>query len=129
MRYELLLLDDKFRFKICAIERDGRCDVRDFILECRRHNESLHKRISSLLYILGKNGRHSNQQIVKQVRKGLFELKPDGHRMYYFYLDGDRIVFAHAAKKGTKKVQTKDIEKAESIRDGYLKYMAGKAKS
>ncbi len=85
----------------------GRYPVREFI-----DGLPLKEQAKVFAYIkeLGKQGHNLRRPLCDFVKDGIYELRPQATRLFYFFYQKQNIVFVHAIKKKTNKIPEKDIE-------------------
>lgn len=57
----------------------------------------------------------------RKLRGDIYELRPDNHRVVFFYFDGNTFVLLHAFKKQHGKAPPHEIEKAEKEMKDYIR--------
>ena len=58
---------------------------------------------------------------IKCLRDGIYELRPDDTRIFFFFFEKDRIVLLHAFEKKRWTVPPEEIEKAIQEKNDYLR--------
>jgi hypothetical protein len=122
MSYTLRPVRSGLQFDVYALEHDGRCDVIDFLIECEKNNAKVFSVFHRHFLRAANEGLIKfNETQVSRVRSNLYEFKVDMLRIYFFMRIGKIIILTNAGKKaGKTDKQTRDIERAEKIRDNYL---------
>lgn len=109
MNYEVIFYEDD----------RGRSPVREFLadLDARAKKDKKAKQLLSklVLYIevLERSGTRSGLPYTKSIGNGIWELRPNDHRVFFFVWDGNKIVLLHSFRKETKKTPAQEIERAE----------------
>ncbi len=77
----------------------------------------------AVLYIelLSKNGTHLPESITKHIEDGIWELRPGNNRIFYFSHENNTFILLHSFRKKSQKTPRREIEKAKSERDDYVK--------
>lgn len=106
---------------------DGKCPIWDF-LEALRLKASTnkdariqHKQASLYIELLQQNGTHMNAEITKHLDDGIWELRPGNNRVFYFFYQNDTYVLLHQFRKKSQKTPKREIEKAKTERNDYLR--------
>ena len=114
------------RFSVYAWGDAGYCELADFLEELERQSNPDATRISLLISRAAEQGPSPNEQHCRQLKgkhaEGLFEFKaPGGARVLWFY-DANRIIICtHGFVKKKDKTPRSEIDRAQSIRQQYLK--------
>ena len=111
-------------FEVFAWEENGVCQVTNFLSELDEENNSDSKRLVYLIKRTADVGIIKNKKQSRVLRNGIYEFKaPNTARILYFF-DKNRIIIctnAFGGKSGAGKTPKSEIERAESIRERYLK--------
>ena len=106
---------------------DGKCPIWDF-LEALRHKAPTnkdariqHKQASLYIELLQQNGTHMNAEITKHLDDGIWELRPGNNRVFYFFYQNNTYVLLHQFRKKSQKTPKREIEKAKTERNDYLR--------
>jgi len=59
---------------------------------------------------LKKQGHNLRRPLSAPVESGLYELRPQDNRLFYFFFHKDYAIFVHAIKKKTNKIPNDDIK-------------------
>lgn len=110
-------------FDIEMYETDtGKCQVKDFILSA---DKKMKARILWSIDLLAQHGNELREPYSKSIEDGIFELRikqgSDISRIMYFFFVGGKIVLTNGFIKKTQKTPSKEIEKAKSYRNDYLR--------
>ena len=106
---------------------DGKCPIWDFLEALRLKaptNEDAriqHKQASLYIELLQQNGTHINAEITKHLDDGIWELRPGNNRVFYFFYQNDTYVLLHQFRKKSQKTPKREIEKAKTERNDYLR--------
>lgn len=106
---------------------DGKCPIWDFLEALRlkaptnKDARIQHKQASLYIELLQKNGTHMNAEITKHLDDGIWELRPGNNRVFYFFYQNDTYVLLHQFRKKSQKTPKREIEKAKTERNDYLR--------
>lgn len=106
---------------------DGKCPIWDFLealrLKAPTNNDARiqHKQASLYIELLQQNGTHMNAEITKHLDDGIWELRPGNNRVFYFFYQNDTYVLLHQFRKKSQKTPKREIEKAKTARNDYLR--------
>lgn len=106
---------------------DGKCPIWDFLEALRlkaptnKDARIQHKQASLYIELLQQNGTHMNAEITKHLDDGIWELRPGNNRVFYFFYQNDTYVLLHQFRKKSQKTPKREIEKAKSERNDYLR--------
>ena len=106
---------------------DGKCPIWDFLEALRlkaptnKDARIQHKQASLYIELLQQNGTHMNAQITKHLDDGIWELRPGNNRVFYFFYQNDTYVLLHQFRKKSQKTPKREIEKAKTERNDYLR--------
>lgn len=106
---------------------DGKCPIWDFLEALRlkaptnKDARVQHKQASLYIELLQQNGTHMNTEITKHLDDGIWELRPGNNRVFYFFYQNDTYVLLHQFRKKSQKTPKREIEKAKTERNGYLR--------
>ena len=106
--------------------RDGQCPVWEFLENLRIKSASnkdariQHKQASLYIELLQQNGTRLNDNITKHLEDGIWELRPDNNRVFYFFYENNTFVLLHQFRKKSQKTPKREIEKAKSERIDYF---------
>ena len=106
---------------------DGKCPNWDFLEALRlkaptnKDARIQHKQASLYIELLQQNGTHMNAEITKHLDDGIWELRPGNNRVFYFFYQNDTYVLLHQFRKKSQKTPKREIEKAKTERNDYLR--------
>ena len=106
---------------------DGKCPIWDFLEALRlkaptnKDARIQHKQASLYIELLQQNGTHINAEITKHLDDGIWELRPGNNRIFYFFYQNDTYVLLHQFRKKSQKTPKREIEKAKTERNDYLR--------
>lgn len=106
---------------------DGKCPIWDFLEALRlkaptnKDARIQHKQASLYIELLQQNGTHMNAEITKHLDDGIWELRPGNNRVFYFFYQNDTYVLLHQFRKKSQKTPKREIEKAKTERNDYLR--------
>ena len=106
---------------------DGKCPIWDFLEALRlkaptnKDARIQHKQASLYIELLQQNGTHMNAEITKHLEDGIWELRPGNNRVFYFFYQNDTYVLLHQFRKKSQKTPKREIEKAKTERNDYLR--------
>jgi phage-related protein len=88
------------------VSNRGECPVEDFILSL-----SLKERAKIMAYLgeLKVQGHNLRRPMADYLGDGIYELRPRGNRIFYFFFMRESAVLLHAIKKKTDKIPVKDL--------------------
>lgn len=106
---------------------DGKCPIWDFLEALRlkaptnKDARIQHKQASLYIELLQQNGTHMNAEITKHLDDGIWELRPGNNRVLYFFYQNNTYVLLHQFRKKSQKTPKREIEKAKTERNDYLR--------
>lgn len=106
---------------------DGKCPIWDFLEALRlkaptnKDARIQHKQASLYIELLQQNGTHMNAEITKHLDDGIWELRPENNRVFYFFYQNNTYVLLHQFRKKSQKTPKREIEKAKTERNDYLR--------
>ena len=106
---------------------DGKCPIWDFLEALRlkaptnKDARIQHKQASLYIELLQQNGTHMNAEITKHLDDGIWELRPGNNRVFYFFYQNDTYVLLHQFRKKSQKTPKREIEKAKTERNDFLR--------
>ena len=106
---------------------DGKCPIWDFLEALRlkaptnKDARIQHKQASLYIELLQQNGTHMNAEITKHLDDGIWEIRPGNNRVFYFFYQNDTYVLLHQFRKKSQKTPKREIEKAKTERNDYLR--------
>lgn len=106
---------------------DGKCPIWDFLEALRlkaptnKDARIQHKQASLYIELLQQNGTHMNAEITKHLDDGIWELRPGNNRVFYFFHQNNTYVLLHQFRKKSQKTPKREIEKAKTERNDYLR--------
>ncbi len=111
----------------------GECAVLDFLEDLRRKVSSSkdarvqYKQIAYYIELLENNGTRMSENITKHLDEDIWELRPGNNRVFYFFFKDDTFVLLHHFRKKSQKTPKREIERAKSERDDYLRQKGAKS--
>ena len=106
---------------------DGKCPIWDFLEALRlkaptnKDARIQHKQASLYIELLQQNGTHMNAEITKHLDDGIWEIRPGNNRVFYFFYQNNTYVLLHQFRKKSQKTPKREIEKAKTERNDYLR--------
>ena len=106
---------------------DGKCPIWDFLEALRlkaptnKDARIQHKQASLYIELLQQNGTHMNAEVTKHLDDGIWELRPGNNRIFYFFYQNNTYVLLHQFRKKSQKTPKREIEKAKTERNDYLR--------
>lgn len=99
--------------------------VKEYILSlfCNdsKENRMRRNKIQDYIGILEEHGTRAGIPFVKPLGDGIWELRPMDDRVLFFtYVNGKIILLSHFRKK-TRKTPRREIEKAQRLREDYIR--------
>ena len=80
-----------------------------------------HKQIVQYIQLLEDNGTRLGENITKHLDEDIWELRPGNNRVLFFFMKEDTFVLLHHFRKKTQKTPPREIARAKSERDDWLK--------
>jgi len=71
------------------------------------------KKVVFYIEILERSGSRSGLPYTKNIGNGIWELRPNKNRIFFFMWEGNRIVLLHTFEKKTQKTPRHEIQKAQ----------------
>lgn len=109
-------------------DENGNSEFEDYYLELNKKSLTSkdariqYNIISRYIKYLERYGtRELPKDYAKQITGDIWELRPDRHRILYFYYKDDTYVLLHHFIKRTRKTPKKEIIKAIKERDDYVR--------
>ncbi|MEE0954809.1 MAG: type II toxin-antitoxin system RelE/ParE family toxin [Eubacterium sp.] len=105
----------------------GECNVLDFLESLRKKSSTnkdarvQYKQIAYYIELLEYNGTWMPENITKHLDEDIWELRPGNNRVFYFFFRDDTFVLLHHYRKKSQKTPKKEIERAKSERDDYIR--------
>jgi len=103
-----------------SVDTDGNIPVKRFI-----HSLNLKEQARIYAYIrqLKREGSNLRRPMADYLRSGIYELRPQKNRIFYFFYLKDNAVLVHAIKKKTEKIPENDLKlclkRKNQIETGY----------
>lgn len=126
--YEICRLEDIMAYNIIFYEREnGKSEIWDLLEKLRKKSNTdknariQYKQITLYIELLQNNGTFLPDNITKHIEENIWELRPGNNRIFYFFHDDKNFVLLHSFRKKTQKTPHREIEKAKSEREDYLK--------
>ena len=79
------------------------------------------RQLTLYIELLQNNGTNMSENITKHIDEDIWELRPGNNRVFYFFAAENTFVLLHHFRKQTQKTPSREIEKAKSERDDYLR--------
>ncbi|MDR1017481.1 MAG: type II toxin-antitoxin system RelE/ParE family toxin [Lachnospiraceae bacterium] len=105
---------------------DGSSELRNYIslLDTRadydKNARIQFKQISYAIELLTIRGTRNSSDVTKHIQDGIWELRPGGNRILYFFFGEDKFILLHMFRKKTQKTPKREIEKAKRERADYI---------
>lgn len=80
-----------------------------------------HKQIIQYIQLLADHGTRLGENITKHLEEDIWELRPGNNRVLYFFFKDDTYVLLHQFRKKTQKTPRREIEKAKTERDDWVR--------
>ena len=80
-----------------------------------------HKQIAQYIQLLADHGTRLGENITKHLEDGIWELRPGNNRVLYFFHRDNTFVLLHQFRKKTQKTPRREIEKAKTERDDWIR--------
>lgn len=80
-----------------------------------------HKQIAQYIQLLADHGTRLGENITKHLEDGIWELRPGNNRVLYFFHRDNTFVLLHQFRKKTQKTHRREIEKAKTERDDWIR--------
>lgn len=71
--------------------------------------------------LLARNGTTLPSNITKHIEEDIWELRPGNNRVFYFYYNDQHFVLLHHFRKKSMKTPKREINRAKSERDDYIR--------
>lgn len=113
------------------ITKNGEILIWEFLEKLRKKSKNdknariQYRQISLYIELLQRNGVNLNENIIKHLEDGIWELRPGVNRIFFFYFENGTYVLLHQYRKKTQKTPKSEIKKAKQERKEYLQ-MKGK---
>lgn len=108
--------------ELVALELDGKCPARDFLLDLENHNAKGFQILDGQIRFLSDVDQvvpRESFKILDSSRK-IYEFRTRSGIRLYCFLSGETLVFlTNGGKKNTKKEQNHDIKKAQNAYDRF----------
>ncbi len=85
----------------------GRDQITSFIDSLDIHDQ---QKVLAYIGLLKEHGHNLRRPIADYIGNGLYELRPKGNRVFYFFFLKDSAVLVHAIKKKTNAIADTDIK-------------------
>lgn len=106
---------------------DGVSELWDFLDDLQKKSLTnkdariQHKQIAQYIQLLEDHGTRLGEKITKHLDEDIWELRPGDNRVLFFYHKDDTYVLLHHFRKKTQKTPPREIAKAKSERDDWIK--------
>ena len=98
---------DRLKAIYFFIDERGRNPVREFIAALPQKERAM---IDAYIRQLKKQGNNLRRPMADYLRDGIYELRPKANRIFYFFFLKDSAVLAHAIRKKTDKIPSRDLD-------------------
>lgn len=105
----------------------GKCDILELLESLRSKNavnkdaRIQYKQLTYYIELLQQNGTQMPDNITKHLEEDIWELRPGNNRVFYFYFKDGVFVLLHHFRKKSQKTPRRELERAKSERDDYLR--------
>lgn len=114
-------------YKIVFYEDErGRSEVADYLMELKQKRSAVkdanikwHK-ITGCIMALKKEGTWVGAPVVKHIGDGIWELRPEDSRIFFFFWHKDSFVLLSHYLKKSKKTPRRELEKAKRYRKSWI---------
>jgi hypothetical protein len=116
--------------EVIALELDGQCPARDYLLDLANHNAKGWQILSSQIRLSADVPRLQTRDTFKLLdpSRQLYEFRTrSGLRLYCFLNDDQLILLTNGGKKNTTKEQDRDIRKSQAFCDEFRSRVASGA--
>ena len=106
---------------------NGKSEIWDFLEKLRLKSKSnkdariQYKQMILYIQLLQDNGTILSENVTKHIEENIWELRPGNNRIFYFLHDKNKFILLHTFRKKTQKTPRREITKAKTERDDYLK--------
>ena len=106
---------------------NGKSEIWDFLEKLRLKSKSnkdariQYKQMILYIHLLQDNGTILSENVTKHIEENIWELRPGNNRIFYFLHDKNKFILLHTFRKKTQKTPRREITKAKTERDDYLK--------
>lgn len=107
--------------------KDGFSDVQVFLDDLlqkaanSKDSRIQYKQLVRYIDLLQENGTNLPIEIVKHIEDEIWELRPGNNRVFFFYFDNGTYVLLHHYRKKSNKTPKREIVKAKSEMQDYIK--------
>lgn len=108
---------------------NGDIPVRDYLKKLKNKAKTdktsrvLYEKIYYYIGILERFGTRCGSKYTKHIEDDIWELRPVGDRIFFFYWKDDTFVLLHCFHKKTQKTPKKEIEQAKRNKEDFLRRM------
>ena len=88
------------------VDECGRSPVEEFMEDL---TEKENMKVRAYLKILKEFGHNVRRPIADYLGEGIYELRPQAHRVFYFFFMKDSVVLLHMLRKKTDKIPLNDF--------------------
>ena len=98
------------------VDERGIAPVRDYVLGLEEKQKA---KVMAYIKFLSENGPGMRRPFADYLgdKTGIYELRPQRHRVLYFFYHRDKIILLHAFLKRTRELPQKDIRLAQDRKD------------
>lgn len=106
-------------YEVIIFEHKGESTVKSRIMELEKQSKTnkrarvLFKKILEYITILKKNGTRAGEKYTKHIEGDIWELRPLGDRIFFFFWINRKIVLLHCFQKKSQKTPRREIEQAK----------------
>lgn len=106
---------------------EGHSELWDMLTDLQKRSSTdknarvTHKQIAFYIQLLADHGTRLGEKITKHLEDDIWELRPGDNRVLFFYHKADTYVLLHAFRKKSRKTPRREIEKAKTERDDWLR--------
>ena len=88
------------------VDEHGRSPVEEFMKELTEKEDA---KIRAYIRILKELGHNLRRPIADYLGEGIYELRPQSHRVFYFFFMKDSAILLHILRKKTDKIPLSDF--------------------
>jgi len=88
------------------VDEDGRSLVEEFMAELTEKEDM---KVRAYIRILKECGHNLRRPIADYLGEGIYELRPQAYRVFYFFFMKDSVVLLHILRKKTDKIPLNDF--------------------
>ena len=105
----------------------GRSPMKSFLddlqikANSQKYSKQLFKKIVLYIEVLEKMGSRAGLPYTRNIGDGIWELRPNRYRIFFFIWKGNQIILLHSFYKKTKKTPLTEIQRAKREKRDWLK--------